>query len=64
MGGPNNNFVTLNLSCVLEHFFLDQPRSVGGSNKCCQKNILSSWVKIRLHPENQLHRLPGSVIKV
>jgi hypothetical protein len=27
-------------------------------------NISSSWVKIRLHTENQLRRLPGSALKV
>jgi hypothetical protein len=24
----------------------------------------SSWVKVRLHPENQLHMLSGSALKV
>ena len=27
-------------------------------------HISSSWVKIRLHTENQLPRLPGSALKV
>ena len=27
-------------------------------------HISSSWVKIRLHTENQLPRLPGSTLKV
>ena len=30
---------------------------------CCYGR-LSSWVKIRLHTENQLPRLPGSALKV
>ena len=27
-------------------------------------HISPTWVKIRLHTENQLHRLPGSALKV
>ena len=38
----------------------------GGGDKSCMNHIhiSSSLVKIRLHTENQLHRLPGTALKV
>ena len=67
--GLTHYFVTPNWSCVeldcdnnynnfLNNFF-------GGSgNLYFFLYVSSNWVKISLHTENQLHKLPGSALKV